>query len=63
MATGRCRWTGKKKFRDQIAAAKAIGSARSKPLRERVEKGSYLCERCRFWHVTSWETPDRPRSA
>lgn len=47
----RCK-TGKRRYRDQIAAKLAMASAASKG---RDEKRAYKCGTCRGWHITSQE--------
>lgn len=47
--------TGKRRYKDRIAALLAIESAnrRKHERRGKNERRAYLCQMCRYWHVTS----------
>lgn len=56
-AIGRCKATGKKRFRTELDAdtviANAQFAARILHHHQRRESRSYQCRHCKAWHVTS----------
>lgn len=60
---GKCKVTGKRRFRDHREAVKALRGAVTKrhfaeidgvPTHRR-ERRTYECSACSGWHLTSWE--------
>ena len=45
-------------FATQKDADEYISKLQKTSKREKVPVNSYLCERCKAWHLTSWSTPD-----
>lgn len=50
--------TGKRRFRDHASAVQALRrTSRADDRRDRKPARAYHCDRCKGWHLTSWETP------
>ena len=56
MRSTRCKATGKRRFRDEIAAKLALAEMQRAG---RDEKRCYFCPSCRGWHVTSEPLKER----
>lgn len=56
---GKCKSTGKIKWRSSMDAALALGSARKGILRPKLEDHHYRCPHCNYWHLTSMANGDK----